>query len=375
MKIVHFLKSYPHESGPSHVVRGLSRAFVTAGHQVEVWSYTSGQESSAVQLKVFPKNRLHRFVPPPQLRRFILSGEAEYDLVVLHGMFCPYNIELARWLNYVKIPYMLCPHDPYHPDLLKKHWIRKTLYRPLERYVLNHSIGVHVISESHAVYLKKFGCRKPAITIENGFAPETIPVLNHRQISLNHPARGITLLFLGRIARYHKGLDLLLRAFSKLIESPDNLHISLTIMGPNWGDLAQLQQLASDLAITQHVNFLEPDFTRHPAEIIRGYDLLIAPSRYDGFPYTVLEAMLSETPVIVSSEAGIAAHVQKARCGLIVPPQVHCITEAIQNMMGRQSEWGCMGERGKDYAFKYLTWKTIAAKAERSYRKLLYGKE
>jgi glycosyltransferase involved in cell wall biosynthesis len=286
-------------------------------------------------------------------------------------MFNPQLASLGHYLSRLGLPYIVCPHDPYHPALLAKRRFLKAIYKPVERYVLNSSVAIQVLSSRHIEHLQRFGVIRPAFVVPNGFDHKEA-VLPTKQSAGRTPSRsGVRLLFLGRIDMHHKGLDLLIDALARIQRSYGPFAMpTVTIMGVDWGDRKRLQALARRRGISNHVHFAGPDYKRNPLEIISEYDLLMLPSRYDGFGFTVLEAMLAEVPVIVSREAGIAEHVMKAGCGLVCCPDSDSLASAIVEAISRKDEWRDMGKRGRQYAFQNLSWDEIGKKALEIYSRI-----
>jgi UDP-glucose:(heptosyl)LPS alpha-1,3-glucosyltransferase len=130
--------------------------------------------------------------------------------------------------------------------------------------------------------------------------------------SLGIAAASPVVLFLGT-AFGRKGLDILLAAFAKL--RADVPAARLMIVGRDAG-MARWERLARELGLGDSVDFLGP---RSDTEACYGAaDLYVLPSRYDSFAYTVLEAMASGVPVVVSDAAG-AADVVSPGAGTVVP--------------------------------------------------------
>lgn len=103
---------------------------------------------------------------------------------------------------------------------------------------------------------------------------------------------GIRLVFVGRL-EYQKGLDRLL----PLLESLKNVH--LTIIGEG-SEENKLKKIINKLNINNKVRFLgHVDF---PYPYMAGADCLVLPSRWEGLPNVVLEALYLGTPVITMKQ-------------------------------------------------------------------------
>ncbi len=121
-------------------------------------------------------------------------------------------------------------------------------------------------------------------------SPKPIRVQGHR------PVIG----YIGQIAP-HKGTDLLIEAFQHL--PVDSAH--LLIYGPADQDPVYMERLKT-LAKGHAVSFMGTFPSQDMAEILRGMDLLVIPSRwYENSPLVLLNALATHTPVLVSDVAGM----------------------------------------------------------------------
>ncbi len=372
MKMAFFLAHYPSPGGTTKAVGGLAYALSRLGQEVYILCLgdkTSEWQEDTIFVQCFHKGAFPRSVPRDLLA---FLGSERFDLVLLNGMFMPELTMLAWWLDRIGTPFVVCPHGPYHPELLRKNWLLKWLYRPIERYVLEKAKAVQVLSSSHVPLLRRYGVKTPAFAVPNGFDPteiEGVELDKSTSMPGKEKDRWITLFSFGRIDAHTKGLNLCIEAIS-ILEKRFQDTIRLIIQGPDWGDKNSLTRLAKARGVSHLVSFLPPDYAQSPISLIAKYDCLVLPSRYDGFGFVVLEAMLAKRPVIVSSQAGSAEHVMNARCGIVVEPEPRSIAAGIEEMFERKSEWEDMGNRGYLYAFEHLTWDKIAIKALENYKQL-----
>lgn len=96
-----------------------------------------------------------------------------------------------------------------------------------------------------------------------------------------------------------KGIDILLEAWAQA----DTGEARLYILGDG-PEREAMEVLAERLGVAHSVRFV--GFTREVPAWYRAVDLLVISSRYEGGPYTVAEALLSECPV-VSTDVGYVA--------------------------------------------------------------------
>jgi glycosyltransferase involved in cell wall biosynthesis len=123
------------------------------------------------------------------------------------------------------------------------------------------------------------------------------------------------LLTVGRL-EYQKGHDLLLRAFAASAEARD---LDLVILGK--GSLeADLRRQAAALGVADRVKF--PGFSQNPWAWISKARLFVLPSRWEGFPSVVAEALACGAPALVTScDFGPAEVVEHGLSGWVTPPE------------------------------------------------------
>jgi glycosyltransferase involved in cell wall biosynthesis len=380
LRIGHFLSHYPGPGGMTTALRGLCRAMVPLGWQAFVYCCPGGgnqepeEESDGVYVVRFSKPHRNPFAVDPRLLKRLSRNQDDIDLLLIHGMYNPPNVSIAKTARDAGIPYVAWLHGTFTPEVLRKNRVRKLLYgRLFERPLLNGALAVHVLAEQHAEYLKDYGVRVPAFAVPNGFDPEEVPE-SHCEEAPSGRGDGATLnfLFLGRLHMHGKGLDLLLKALSTGIrngELPTNLRLDL--VGADWGDKHRLENLAARLRIADFVRF--PGYAP-PAErwnVLSSHDILVLPSRWEGFGLVVLEAMVLGKPVLVSQETGAASFVMQAQCGYLVQPNPASICAGLVRAIETRDQWRSMGERGRTFAYQHLTWGKVAEQATHALEEIL----
>jgi len=114
-----------------------------------------------------------------------------------------------------------------------------------------------------------------------------------------------SILFVGRVSK-HKGLDVLIRAL-KIIRDR-GLDVNVTIAGrqaPNDHTTRQINRLAINLGIDEHVSWLGNLTAITLQSAYSTADLLVLPSRHEGFGLPAIEAMWFGLPVIVSNAGAL----------------------------------------------------------------------
>lgn len=122
------------------------------------------------------------------------------------------------------------------------------------------------------------------------------------------------LLFAGQLIPL-KGLDVLFRALATV---RPKIPVALRLVYHNAEQLAQLQDLAQQLAIDDIVTFVGRRDTAGMREEYRLADMVLLPSFTEALPSVITESLLAHKPVVASAVGGIPEQVQDA--GVLVPP-------------------------------------------------------
>ena len=127
-------------------------------------------------------------------------------------------------------------------------------------------------------------------------------------------ADDLVVLAVGR-HEFQKGFDVLLDAFERLrMQRPS---ARLLIAGRTGAESDALRAQATASAIADGVTFL--GFRADVPDLLCAADVFAAPSRWEGSPGGVIEAMALETPIVVSDIASMREVLGDPPCGLLVP--------------------------------------------------------
>jgi len=145
-----------------------------------------------------------------------------------------------------------------------------------------------------------------ASTIRYGLRPPLIPAVERSPHLL---------VAVGRLEP-QKGVDVLLRAMRPVVaEVPD---VRLQIAGEG-GQRAELERLAADLGLGDHVAFLGQQ--TDVIGLMARASLFVHAARWEGFGLVLLEAMAAGTPTVATSVGGVPEVVADGETGVLVAPE------------------------------------------------------
>lgn len=168
----------------------------------------------------------------------------------------------------------------------------------------------------------------------------------------------ITVGAVGRVER-QKGFDVLIRAL------PDVAEAHVVVVGEGTERLS-LQRLAGELGVADRVSWVGWSATAR--DHLSSFDVFVLPSRYEGFPLTVLEAMLAELPVVASDVGSVREAVIDGETGLLVPPDdPAALSTAVGRLAADAESRRTLGVRGRGLVLGRYTAAAMARRFEDLY--------
>ncbi len=131
---------------------------------------------------------------------------------------------------------------------------------------------------------------------------------------LGIPSGRRLLAFVGRLDR-QKGLDWLLRLLPRMLDGLPDYDLLVVGAGPRRVALAEL---AAQVGLVDRVRFV--GYRGDIPKILAASELLLLPSRWEGMPNVVLEAMAAGKPVVATEVEGVVEALGPAGSRQIVRP-------------------------------------------------------
>jgi len=149
----------------------------------------------------------------------------------------------------------------------------------------------------------------------------------------------------GLVGRLHpqKGHDLLIEAAPAILARVPEARFLLLGEGP-WAGEVDGWIRASGLGD----RFLRVDRRPDVARVLAATDVVVLPSRYEGFPNVVVEAMAARRPVVATRIAGTDEAVVDGETGLLVPPEdPEALAGALVRVLQDDGLAGRLAEAGR----------------------------
>lgn len=179
-------------------------------------------------------------------------------------------------------------------------------------------------------------------TVTDMILEKSRDIRKRHQISDNDIVVG----FVGRLVP-DKGIHILVKSFVQLYDAYPNMR--LVIVG---GDDLLRGQLSEEITsiLSSHPGIINVGFTNDIEPYYVAMDMLVLPTRREGFPYTVLEAAAMGIPVIATKVTGCVDAVIDGETGMLIPPDdVIALNNAIKRFIMSPQLCVQMGQQAREF--------------------------
>jgi glycosyltransferase involved in cell wall biosynthesis len=354
--------------GVTKTIEGLVTHLSEFGIDVEVWQFGDDifarKEDWVNNIRVLQIPRLWKAVPTraPKYRSKLIAPFAEgIDLLHLHSVFRSDNVCASHF----GIPYVLTPNGGYLRGVIKgrRRLLKKIWIALWEKRIWSEAQFLHAVSECEAAELRRLPSAPAVVTVANGvrhgaIAEKRIPHSQRRDW-----------ISIGRLATRQKGLDLLLTGYA--IANRSCPLPRLRIIGPDFRkELRGLKGLVQRLGIGAKIQFDGALFGSEKTSVLEHAALLVQCSRWEGMPFTVLEAMAAGTPVLVTPGTNLARAVSSADAGWTCEARAESVAQLL-SAIARAAEAECdrRGTNAQCLVREQFTWKTLTSQMAAAYHR------
>ena len=369
--------SLPHGGGTVDLVYKLSTALVGRGHEVAIYTgdFELDQEyiDSLTEVKVYPFHSWLNLAGVhliPSMVTEVKRKLKDFDIIHLHCFRSFQNIVIHHYAQKYGVPYVLDTHGSLPRTHGKRgfKWLLKWLFdvafgymivRDASRVIAETEVGVNEYKEL-IVNKDKIALIPPPFATEE-FSHLPSPGLFRQKYNIK---KKHIVLFLGRI-HWIKGLDFLVESFYELAQYRND--VILVIVGPDDGYKPTLDKLIDRLDLSDRVLFTGFLGGEEKLSALVDADVVVQTSRYEQGAWAPFEAVLCNTPIIVSSNSGAGEDVKRIDAGYLIEyGNTDDLKNKIQYVFDNATEAQSKAKRAKDYIEANLS----LAKGIEEYEKL-----
>ncbi len=326
LRVMHTLRA--ESGGPAESVRRSTLALQRRGHHVEIVTLDRPEDGAPErELTVHPLGiKPTGYGYTPKLGPWLQANRQRFDAVMVHGLWQFQGWGTFQALNATSTPYLVFPHGMLDPWFRRtyplKHWKKQLYWWWREQRVLRAAAAVCFTCEEERRLAREsfwpyrinervvaYGTADPggdAVSQAQAWR-ECCPQLAGRPF----------LLFLGRI-HPKKGIDLLLRAYARIVDRGGEAP-ALVIAGPmDQGDyVRELQGLAAAVGPAGAVYW--PGLLSGQAKwgAMRACEAFVLTSHQENFGIAVAEALACGRPVLISRQVNIWREVIGDGAGMV----------------------------------------------------------
>lgn len=370
MTILYFITKSEQGGAQTHIAQ-LTEYFLSEGHTVAVMSAPGGWLEDEVRRLggcFFANPFLDNTINPRKLwmagKEFLRVVQSlRPDLVTCHSTIAGL---VGRFALRGHIPTVFTAHG--WGFTRGTSFIRRILLIPLERIAGFFAARIICVSENDADLARKFAIAQTEkiVKINNGVALMSWKnVVREKKI--------LEIVFIGRLA-YPKNPFLLIRAIKKLSANlQEEIHVTIIGDGPQ---KKKLKTQISDLALEDRITLMGAI----PREDVLSFlweraDIFVLTSRFEGFPYTILEAMAASIPVIATAVGGVREAVGDDAGVVIAPDDVSVLCQALVALIQDSALREKQGRSGRQRVERFFSIDTMCTETNKLYQAVLNEKQ
>ena len=243
--------------------------------------------------------------------------KGKYDIVHVHLFPASIFAALASLFLPKDIVWIFSEHNVYNRRRSFK------ILKILDSFI--YSRYLKIICVSNQVESTLFGWM-PSIKGKTKIIPNAVPVSGSLE---TRNCKIYDILFVGRLTQA-KGVDVLLRAI-KILKNKYSKNLKIAIVGN--GPLKEnLNTLAVEFGVDGEVKFL--GVRKDIEELMLSSKIFVLPSRWEGLPMVILEAMSKGMSIIATGVGGIPEVIENGKEGILISledPEI--LAQAINDLL------------------------------------------
>lgn len=288
------------------------------------------------------------------------------DLVVFHEIYYATFFKIAKMLRRDNKPYVVVAHGGLTKGAQSQRRLPKMIVNfGWAKSFIRGAKAIHFLSQRE--YKTSVTWNKKYLISPNGVRlPERVKTFDDTEIE------GLRLIYIGRINLFYKGLDVLCEACAIIAQQMREKKIEVYIYGPREGeDYEKLQTLITTLRIEDIIKVHDGVFGEEKEKTMLAADIFIQPSRSEGQPMGILDAMAIGLPVIVTPGTTFDELVEKQQCGWTTQSKRDLLAQTILRGYEERAKLQNKSQNARACVKELFQWEYVAKQTIRKYQQLL----
>jgi len=235
-----------------------------------------------------------------------LIKRKNYNIIHVHLFPADIFAALASLFLPKNVKWIFSEHSIYNRRRSLK------IFRILDIFIYSRYSKVICVSEQVKYALIEWlPCLKKKVTV----IPNCVPLSGLSGLHL-FKKYGYDILFVGRLTKA-KGVDILLKAV-RILKDKYRKKLKVAIVGD--GSLKKnLYNMTVELGINEEVKFL--GVRKDIGKLMESSSVFVLPSRWEGLPMVILEAMSKGMSIIATKVGGIPEVIENGKEGILISPE------------------------------------------------------
>lgn len=239
------------------------------------------------RLSAFPKHPVRYLSMMKNLHKLIITKQIQ--LVHAHSTIAGITMVIYKMIYRSDLPIVFTPHAYFSE--VDRGWLKNKIIKSVERFMSRFFTKVIHVSADEEKYAldNKLVKRSQSVVINNGVPFHEYEKISHPHIDFVNVAR----------CGFQKNPQLFIKIAQKIIEQiPDSRFFWV-------GDGPMLNECRAEvirLGLASQIKFV--GFRADPYTYLEKSDVFFSTSRYEGQPFSVLEAISEKMPLIITDVIG-----------------------------------------------------------------------
>lgn len=262
-----------------------------------------------------------------------LMANKEYDTVIIYsdvvGELAVKAIRARKYIMY------------YHHGAMRHVYHDTVAWKKCEEII--------AVSNNQAENLKKFFCRhKSKITVIHNLVDITsITSKATENVSEYFDNDFLNIVSVGRVS-HEKGMDIAVKVCAEIVNAGYK-QVKWMIVGDGPA-MEEVKNTIIECEMKEHVILV--GMKSNPYPFISNADLYVQPSRFEGYPMTILEALVLGQPVISTDNNGAKEILESSKTGYLCPIDVSEIAATVQKLIENPGELSTLKSNVKNIDFE-----------------------
>jgi glycosyltransferase involved in cell wall biosynthesis len=359
MKILYVNFGLPGLAGDSNQLFTISKNLMLLGHDVtivttdaDIWKLDKQKSEQYSKVRKILKNSIEKSIKInnvniiplhctsqkigmycPNAKKFAKKNVSEYDVVHIFNWYHHLGMTFAEVCNKQNIPFVISFYATLQENAHSyKKFQKKIIDVRYTKKLIQKANMLHSVGDLETQEYIKWGVNSKNISrVENVINLEDYKIKNETSIlkKLNIKNKKY-FIFISRI-HPKKGLDLLLSAFAKFLQTETKIMLVIAGTGSEEYEI-KIKKLASDLGIDDFVKFAGFITNDEKLELLKEAEIFALTSHSDIHPTAIQEALTMGKPVLITRACDYP-EIEEFDAGIIVENTVDSIFQGLKQIL------------------------------------------